>query len=82
VDAVTSLTAAQASPARLAVAILRCHGHRDLAAGLRCDARDATRLLPLLGGSSPEPGARAADHQRRRVGTWSVPGRAAEDRVR
>jgi hypothetical protein len=96
VHAVTSLTAAQASPARLAdyvrghwdiealhhirdvtlaedahqlrtgaaprtmaslhnlaVAILRRHGHRNIAAALRYYARDATRLLPLLSSTSP-----------------------------
>jgi hypothetical protein len=33
----------------LAVAVLRRHGHRDIAAALGYDARDAARLLPLLG---------------------------------
>jgi hypothetical protein len=36
----------------LAVAILRLHGQRNIAA-LRYYARDATRLLPLLGSTSP-----------------------------
>jgi predicted transposase YbfD/YdcC len=96
VDAVTSLTAAQASPARLAdwirghwgiealhhirdttfaedasqtgtgtgpramaslcnlaIGILRRHGHRNIAAALRRNARDAARVLPLLGITSP-----------------------------
>jgi predicted transposase YbfD/YdcC len=96
VDAITSLTAAQASPARLAdwirghwgiealhhirdttfgedasqvrtgtapramaslrnlaIGILRAHGHRNIAATLRRNARDATRVLPLLGITSP-----------------------------
>jgi predicted transposase YbfD/YdcC len=95
VHAVTSLTAAQASPARLAdyvrghwgiealhhirdttfledasqtrtgnapramaglrnlaIGILRAHGHRNIAAALRRNARDATRVLPLLGVTS------------------------------
>jgi hypothetical protein len=96
VDAVTNLTAAQASPARLAawirghwgiealhhlrdvtfaedasgvrtgaapramaslrnlaIGILRARGHRTIAAGLRRNARHATRVLPLLGIASP-----------------------------
>jgi hypothetical protein len=96
VHAVTSLTAAQASTARLAdwirghwaiealhhirdttfaedacqvrtgtapralaslrnLAILHAHGDRNIAAALRRNARDATRLLPLLGITSHEP---------------------------
>jgi predicted transposase YbfD/YdcC len=54
-----------ASLRNLAVAILRRHGHRNIAAALRYYARDAIRLLPLLGSTSPEPGAPAADHKRR-----------------
>jgi predicted transposase YbfD/YdcC len=42
-----------ASLRNLAVAILRRHGHRNIAAALRYYARDATRLLPLLGSTSP-----------------------------
>jgi hypothetical protein len=61
VHAVTSLTAAQASPARLADyvrghwGIEALHHIRDvtLAAALRRNARDATRVLPLLGITSP-----------------------------
>jgi hypothetical protein len=96
VDAVTSLTVAQASPARLAdwirghwgiealhhlrdttfaedasqtrtgtapramaslrnlvIGILRRHGHHNIAAALRRNARDATRVLPLLGITNP-----------------------------
>jgi hypothetical protein len=41
-----------ASLRNLAVAILRRHGHRN-AAALRRNARDATRVLPLLGITSP-----------------------------
>src|SRR5262245_57279248 len=33
--------------------ILRAHGHRNIAAALRYNARDATRVLPLLGIASP-----------------------------
>jgi hypothetical protein len=33
----------------LAIGILRAHGHRNIAAALRTNARDATRVLPLLG---------------------------------
>ena len=40
---------AMASLRNLAIAILRARGHRNLAAALRRNARDATRLLPLLG---------------------------------
>ena len=40
---------AMASLRNLAIGILRAHGHRNLAAALRCNARDATRVLPLLG---------------------------------
>ena len=42
-----------ASLRNLAVAILRRHGHRNIAAALRYYARDATRLLPVLGSTSP-----------------------------
>jgi Transposase DDE domain len=33
----------------LAIGVLRLHGHRNVAAALRRKARDAPRLLPLLG---------------------------------
>jgi hypothetical protein len=42
-----------ASLRNLAVGILRAHGHRNIAATLRRNARDATRILPLLGITSP-----------------------------
>jgi len=42
-----------ASLRNLAIGILRAHGHRNIAAALRHYARDATRLLPLLGLTSP-----------------------------
>ena len=35
-----------ASLRNLAIGILRAYGHRNIAAALRRDARDATRLLP------------------------------------
>jgi hypothetical protein len=44
---------AMASLRNLAIGILRAHGHRNLAAALRRNARDATRVLPLLGITSP-----------------------------
>jgi predicted transposase YbfD/YdcC len=44
---------AMASLRNLAIGILRAHGHRSIAAALRRNARDATRLLPLLGITSP-----------------------------
>ena len=44
---------AMASLRNLAVGILRARGHRNLAAALRRNARDATRVLPLLGITSP-----------------------------
>jgi len=44
---------AMASLRNLAVGILHAHGHRNLAAALRRNARDATRVLPLLGITSP-----------------------------
>jgi hypothetical protein len=37
----------------LAIGILRAHGHRNIAAALRRNARDATRVLPLLGITNP-----------------------------
>jgi hypothetical protein len=37
----------------LAIGILQAHGHRNIAAALRRNARDATRVLPLLGSTSP-----------------------------
>jgi predicted transposase YbfD/YdcC len=44
---------AMASLRNLAIGILRAHGHRNIAAGLRRNARDATRVLPLLGITGP-----------------------------
>jgi predicted transposase YbfD/YdcC len=44
---------AMASLRNLAIGILHAHGHRNIAAALRRNARDATRLLPLLGITSP-----------------------------
>jgi predicted transposase YbfD/YdcC len=37
----------------LAIGLLRARGHRNIATALRRNARDATRLLPLLGITSP-----------------------------
>jgi hypothetical protein len=45
---------AMASLRNLAIGILCARGHRNLAAGLRRNARDATRVLPLLGITSME----------------------------
>jgi predicted transposase YbfD/YdcC len=44
---------AMASLRNLAIGILRRQGHRNIAAALRRNARDATRVLPLLGITSP-----------------------------
>jgi hypothetical protein len=44
---------AMASLRNLAIGILRRHGHRNIAAALRRNAHDATRVLPLLGITSP-----------------------------
>jgi hypothetical protein len=44
---------AMASLRNLAIGILRAHGHHNIAAALRYNARDATRVLPLLGITSP-----------------------------
>jgi hypothetical protein len=44
---------AMASLRNLAIGILRRHGHRNIAAALRRNARDATRVLPLLGITGP-----------------------------
>jgi predicted transposase YbfD/YdcC len=44
---------AMASLRNLAIAILRLHSWRNIAAALRRNARDATRVLPLLGITSP-----------------------------
>ncbi len=44
---------AMASLRNLAIAVLRRHGHRNTAAALRRNARDATRVLPLLSITSP-----------------------------
>jgi predicted transposase YbfD/YdcC len=44
---------AMASLRNLAIGILRLHGWRNIAAALRRNARNATRLLPLLGITSP-----------------------------
>jgi predicted transposase YbfD/YdcC len=40
---------AMASLRNLAIGILRPRGHRNIAAALRRNARDVTRVLPLLG---------------------------------
>jgi hypothetical protein len=42
-----------ASLRNLAIAILRLRGWRNITAALRRNARDATRVLPLLGITSP-----------------------------
>jgi hypothetical protein len=42
-----------ASLRNLAIGILRAYGHRNVAAALRRNARDATRVPPLLGITSP-----------------------------
>jgi IS4 transposase len=44
---------AMASLCNLAIGILHAYGHRNIAAALRRNARDATRVLPLLGITSP-----------------------------
>jgi predicted transposase YbfD/YdcC len=44
---------AMASLRDLAIGVLRAHGDRNIAAALRRNARDATRVLPLLGITSP-----------------------------
>jgi hypothetical protein len=44
---------AMASLRNLAIGVLRQHGHRNIAAAVRRNAHDATRLLPLLGITSP-----------------------------
>ena len=44
---------AMASLRNLAIGVLRLRGHRNIAAALRRNARDPTRLLPLLGITSP-----------------------------
>jgi predicted transposase YbfD/YdcC len=46
---------AMASLRNLAVGILRAHGHRNIAAALRRNACDATRVLPLLGITAHNP---------------------------
>jgi hypothetical protein len=46
---------AMASLRNLAVGILHAAGHRNIAAALRRNARDATRVLPLLGITSLGP---------------------------
>jgi hypothetical protein len=45
--------AAMASLRNLAIGILRRHGHRNIAAALRYDARHTTRIPPPLGITSP-----------------------------
>jgi hypothetical protein len=46
---------AMASLRNLAIGILHARSDRNIAAGLRRNARDATRVLPLLGSTSHEP---------------------------
>jgi hypothetical protein len=48
-----TLEPAMASLRNLAIGILRLHGRHNLAAAPRRNARDATRVLPLLGSTSP-----------------------------
>ena len=52
-DASQVCTRTMASLPNLAIAALRAHGHRNIAAALRYYARDAIRVLPLLGIISP-----------------------------
>jgi hypothetical protein len=42
-----------ASLRNLAIGILHLRGHRNIAAALRRNARDTSRVLPLLGITSP-----------------------------
>ena len=42
-----------ASLRNLAIGVLWRHGHRNIAAALRRNGRDATQVLPLLGITSP-----------------------------
>jgi predicted transposase YbfD/YdcC len=49
----TGTPRAMASLRNLAIGILRAHGHCNIAAARRRNARDATRVLPLLGITSP-----------------------------
>jgi predicted transposase YbfD/YdcC len=44
---------AMASLRNLAIGILQAHGDRNIAAALRRNVRDATRVLPLLGSTGP-----------------------------
>jgi hypothetical protein len=44
-----------ASLRNLAIGILRRHGHRNIAAALRRNARDATRVLPSSASQTREP---------------------------
>jgi len=44
-----------ASLRNLAIGVLRLRGHRNIAAALRRNARDPTRLLPLLASPAHEP---------------------------
>jgi hypothetical protein len=44
-----------ASLRNLAIGILRRHGHRNIAAAPRRNARDATRLLPSSASPAHEP---------------------------
>jgi predicted transposase YbfD/YdcC len=46
---------AMASLHHLAIATLRAYGYRNIVAALRYHARDATRVLPLLGSQPREP---------------------------
>jgi predicted transposase YbfD/YdcC len=50
---------AMTSLRNLAIGILYAHGARNIAAALRRNARDTTRVLPLLGLTSHETGTRA-----------------------
>jgi predicted transposase YbfD/YdcC len=50
---------AMASLRNLAIGVLRARGHRNIAAALRRNARDATRPLALLGITSTGPDAPA-----------------------
>jgi hypothetical protein len=61
-----------ASLRNLDIGILRAYGHRNIAAALRRDARDATRLLPSL------PHNQQTDTPALYRGPAGIPGRTAQ----
>jgi predicted transposase YbfD/YdcC len=69
---------AMASLRNLAIGVLRLHGCRNIAAALRRNARDTTRVLPLLGITAHEPVIPSRTLPRPGVGAYEEDGQNQE----